>query len=229
MPARQRRVGLQELGLPYAADPAVTRHLARFLARRRPAAAAAARDPARPERARLSDARALQRRRDEGRRAARADRRGAERLAGARKGSRRSTTRTCSTRPTSITRSRAAPPTTAWRAAAAACASAAARRAATTSASRARCRRCPGLPAPLKALCVVPFGMEEGTSAAIAGREFGLVVGEPAEFRFLSSTVRKGDAPGTLDRGLGRRARGAEPARGDAAGSTGQRRHRSCR
>ena len=32
MPARQRRVGLQELGLPYAADPAVTRHLARFLA-----------------------------------------------------------------------------------------------------------------------------------------------------------------------------------------------------
>ena len=31
MPARQRRVGLQELGLPYAADPAVTSHLARFL------------------------------------------------------------------------------------------------------------------------------------------------------------------------------------------------------
>ena len=31
MPARQRRVGLQEIGLPYAADPAVTRHLARFL------------------------------------------------------------------------------------------------------------------------------------------------------------------------------------------------------
>jgi hypothetical protein len=55
----------------------------------------------------------------------------------------------------------------------------------------------PGMPAPLKALCVVPFGMEEGTSAAI-DREFGLVVGEPAEFRFLSSGTRKGDAPGTL-------------------------------
>ncbi len=55
----------------------------------------------------------------------------------------------------------------------------------------------PGMPAPLKALCVVPFGMEEGTSAAI-DREFGLVVGEPAEFRFLSSGIRKGDAPGTL-------------------------------
>jgi Hsp70 protein len=56
----------------------------------------------------------------------------------------------------------------------------------------------PGLPAPLKALCVVPFGMEEGTEAAIPGREFGLVVGEPAEFRFLSSTVRKGDEIGSL-------------------------------
>ena len=56
----------------------------------------------------------------------------------------------------------------------------------------------PGFPAPLKALCVVPFGMEEGTSAAIAGREFGLAVGEPAEFRFLSSTIRKNDPPGTL-------------------------------
>src|SRR3712207_7423680 len=31
-PARQRRIGFQELGLPYAADPAVTKHLARFLA-----------------------------------------------------------------------------------------------------------------------------------------------------------------------------------------------------
>jgi hypothetical protein len=56
----------------------------------------------------------------------------------------------------------------------------------------------PGLPAPLKALCVVPFGMEEGSSIALAGREFGLVVGEPAEFRFLSSTVRKSDLPGAL-------------------------------
>ena len=55
----------------------------------------------------------------------------------------------------------------------------------------------PGMAAPLKALCVVPFGMEEGTSAAI-DREFGLIVGEPAEFRFLSSGTRKGDAPGTL-------------------------------
>ena len=56
----------------------------------------------------------------------------------------------------------------------------------------------PGLPAPLKALCVVPFGMEEGTEAEIPQREFGLVVGEPAEFRFLTSTVRKNDPIGSL-------------------------------
>jgi hypothetical protein len=56
----------------------------------------------------------------------------------------------------------------------------------------------PGMEAPLKALCVVPFGMEEGTEATIPGREFGLVVGEPAEFRFLSSSVRKQDHVGSL-------------------------------
>jgi molecular chaperone DnaK (HSP70) len=56
----------------------------------------------------------------------------------------------------------------------------------------------PGMDAPLKALCVVPFGMEEGTEAAIPDREFGLVVGEPAEFRFLNSSVRKQDKVGSL-------------------------------
>jgi len=56
----------------------------------------------------------------------------------------------------------------------------------------------PGIPAPLKALSVAQFGMEEGTSARIAGREFGLVVGQPAEFRFFSSNVRKDDAAGAM-------------------------------
>jgi hypothetical protein len=56
----------------------------------------------------------------------------------------------------------------------------------------------PGMEAPLKALCVVPFGMEEGTQATLPDREFGLVVGEPAEFRFLSSSVRKQDQLGNL-------------------------------
>src|SRR5207249_4504393 len=56
----------------------------------------------------------------------------------------------------------------------------------------------PGIAAPLKALCVVPFGMEEGTESDIPGQEFGLVVGEPAQFRFLGSTARRGDSAGTL-------------------------------
>jgi molecular chaperone DnaK (HSP70) len=56
----------------------------------------------------------------------------------------------------------------------------------------------PGMPAPLKAICVVPFGMEEGTDFKIPGQEFGLVVGEHAVFRFLSSLVRKEDAPGSV-------------------------------
>jgi molecular chaperone DnaK (HSP70) len=56
----------------------------------------------------------------------------------------------------------------------------------------------PGAPPPLKALCVVPFGMEEGTETDVPGQEFGLVVGEPAEFRFLGSTVRHNDTVGLL-------------------------------
>ena len=56
----------------------------------------------------------------------------------------------------------------------------------------------PGLPAPMKALAVVPFGLEEGSKVELPGRRFALVVGEPAEFRFFSSLARKSDAPGTL-------------------------------
>jgi hypothetical protein len=56
----------------------------------------------------------------------------------------------------------------------------------------------PGSPPPIKALCVVPFGMEEGTESDVPGLEFGLIVGEPAEFRFLGSTVRRNDTVGTL-------------------------------
>jgi hypothetical protein len=56
----------------------------------------------------------------------------------------------------------------------------------------------PGMRTPLKALTVAPFGMEEGTSVDLRGREFGLIVGEPAEFRFFQSAVRKNDAAGAL-------------------------------
>ena len=56
----------------------------------------------------------------------------------------------------------------------------------------------PGVPTPMKALCVVPFGMEEGTEAEIRQKEFGLVVGEPAVFHLLGSTVRKKDRVGEI-------------------------------
>jgi hypothetical protein len=55
----------------------------------------------------------------------------------------------------------------------------------------------PGFAAPLKAFTVAQFGMEEGTDIRIPGREFGLIVGEPAEFRIFSSVIRRDDAPGS--------------------------------
>jgi len=56
----------------------------------------------------------------------------------------------------------------------------------------------PFMKPPLKALTVVPFGMEEGTTHRFAEREFGLVVGEPAEFRFFVSSTRRDDLAGEL-------------------------------
>jgi molecular chaperone DnaK (HSP70) len=56
----------------------------------------------------------------------------------------------------------------------------------------------PGFKPRVKALCVVPQGMEEGSELLIEGQEFGLVTGEPAEFRFFSSEVRSGDVAGQV-------------------------------
>ena len=56
----------------------------------------------------------------------------------------------------------------------------------------------PGAPRPLKALCVVPFGMEEGTQTNIESNEIGLVVGQPVSFRFFRSNQRQTDQPGDL-------------------------------
>jgi len=56
----------------------------------------------------------------------------------------------------------------------------------------------PGMASPLKALTVAPFGMEEGTNLSFSDREFGLAVGEPAEFRFFNSATRKNDSPGAM-------------------------------
>jgi Hsp70 protein len=197
LPARQRRVGLQELGLPYAADPAITKHIARFLSeqvRNSPEAAGIRRGRsglACPTHILFNGgvmkAAVLRDRvvevlnrwlRQEG-----FDALGAEQILeapdlehavargaayyGKARRGRGVRIRSGASRTYYIGIESAMPAV-------------------------------PGMEAPLKALCVVPFGMEEGSEAAIPGRDFGLVVGEPAEFRFLSSSVRKQDHVGSL-------------------------------
>ena len=186
-PARGRRVGLTEIGLPYAADPAITRHLARFLGRQAGSLhTGGSHDHA--------VGRPVQRRRVPGRASCVA---GCSRSSPSGRASRSPSCR----RPTWTWRSRGALRITARSGGARGCEFEAACRGPTTSASRPRRRPCPGVAPPIKALCVVPMGMEEGTEADVPGSEFGLVVGEPAEFRFLSSTTRRDDPIGTvLDR-----------------------------
>lgn len=56
----------------------------------------------------------------------------------------------------------------------------------------------PGFDPPVQAYCIAPYGMEEGSQEDVSDEEFGLVVGEPAIFRFYSSSNRKNDVVGTL-------------------------------
>jgi hypothetical protein len=56
----------------------------------------------------------------------------------------------------------------------------------------------PGLPPPIRAVCVAPMGMEEGTRADLPGEEVGLVVGEPVDFRLFSSSLRREDGVGDV-------------------------------
>ena len=178
-PARSRAAGLQELGLPYVADAGVTRHLAHFLTRQAEALA--------------------NREKPKGR-------------AGGRKAA-------VDTLPTAVLfnggvfkadpmRARFLGVLNGWAKAAKAeqarelagadLDQAVAKGAAYYIGVETAMPAVPGLPQPIKALCVTPFGMEEGTEADIPQQEFGLVVGEEVEFRFLGSTVRRDDKPGAL-------------------------------
>ena len=56
----------------------------------------------------------------------------------------------------------------------------------------------PGVARPMKALCVAPTGMEEGAEIDVPSESFELVVGEPASFRFFTSSTRPDDEPGAL-------------------------------
>jgi hypothetical protein len=193
MPAVQRRVGLQELGLPYAADPAITRHMARFLRqqaatsehgeiRRGPSGLACPTHVlfnggvlnAKLVRARvlgalnswLADEGLAPVQPLSGEDLMHAVSRGAAYYGLARRGR--------------GVRIRGGVPRTYY------------------VGVESSMPSIPGFPAPLKALTVVPFGMEEGTERVIPNREFGLIVGQPAEFRFFTSASRKNDQPGDL-------------------------------
>ncbi len=56
----------------------------------------------------------------------------------------------------------------------------------------------PGMPAPVKALCVAPMGMEEGTEERVASEEFVLYVGEPVAFDIMASSSRREDVSGDV-------------------------------
>ena len=197
LPARQRRVGFQELGLPYAADPAVTKHLARFLSeqvRNSPEGAGIRRGRcglACPTHILFNGgvmkAGVLRDRvvevlnswmRQEG-----FDALGIEQILEARDlehAVARGAVYYGKARRGRGVRIRSGASRTYYLG------------------IESAMPAVPGMEAPLKALCVVPFGMEEGTETTIPDREFGLVVGEPAEFRFLSSSIRKQDQVGSL-------------------------------
>jgi hypothetical protein len=55
----------------------------------------------------------------------------------------------------------------------------------------------PGLDPPTVALCVAPFGMEEGTRVVLPETELAVVVGESVTFRFFGSNSRRDDVVGT--------------------------------
>ena len=54
----------------------------------------------------------------------------------------------------------------------------------------------PGMAPDIHALCIAPFGMEEGTQLELLDDEFGLVIGEPVRFRFFASHTRREDKAG---------------------------------
>ena len=56
----------------------------------------------------------------------------------------------------------------------------------------------PGFAPPVKALCVAPQGLEEGSTVELPDDELGLVVGEISMFRFFAAATRKEDGAGVL-------------------------------
>lgn len=55
----------------------------------------------------------------------------------------------------------------------------------------------PGIQSTLKGICIAPQGLEEGSSAQVAAREFILAAGEQIEFQLFTSAERSADSAGT--------------------------------
>ncbi|MDF1664636.1 MAG: Hsp70 family protein [Planctomycetota bacterium] len=56
----------------------------------------------------------------------------------------------------------------------------------------------PGFDPPINALCVVPFGMEAGAKLEVPKKEFSLVIGQAVKFRLYSSVQRQEDKIGEV-------------------------------
>ena len=189
LPAHDKRVGLRELGLPYASDPAITKHLAAFLTR---AAATAEPGPEPPERA---GAAASMARPDAilfnggffappVTREKIVDAVAGWFVAGTTTGARGSSTTT--------------PPKAPWPLA---------RRITAGCGARAVCGSGPAAPGPItlgcisdqrpQAVCVLPAGIEEGATLPLPDREFAVLTNRPVSFTLYSSTMRH-DAHGAL-------------------------------
>ncbi len=181
-PQRKPQVGVREMGLPYASDPAITRHLAYFLSRQAAGEESTATTPypsavlfnggvmkAEPLREQVLDALREWSGNEDLRELPAADLDLAVAIGAAYYGL---------VRKGRGIRVRAGAPRTYY------------------IGIESTMPAVPGIPTPLKALCVVPFGMEEGEEEHIRSKEFGLVVGEQAVFHFLASSTRKEDAVG---------------------------------
>jgi hypothetical protein len=182
-PIQQRRAAIVEFGLPYPADPAITRHVAAFLRRHAQAARQALGDEWSAGQLPLPDtllfnggvfrAEAL-----------------AERLQSTLGDWRGAPCASCTTT-TPMSPWRAARSPTRWSGKGMGSASAAARRAAISWFSKIRGQRRRGI-------CVLPRGTEEGHEVRLPERTFSLRLGQPVRFHLASSVADASYLPGEI-------------------------------
>ncbi len=196
LPQKTRRAGLQEFGLPYASDPVISKHLARFLTRslENVELSEALRSLIGPE-ARQSDSRAhgrlVQRRRLQSRSDPQA----------------RSGFLTAWSDGAAVREFAGFEPDPQWPRGSRFTGESRHRQGAADQGRRValllhRSRNLDaggaGLQTAVESALRRASGHGGGSEVLIEGRDFALVTGQPAEFRFFSSEIRSGDAPGQI-------------------------------